>query len=423
MLSKTSMANTVHDRKVLFPKIKLILIQLLFFLMVFVPRAAQSVKLGILLLLFLIIIVETLVTRTIRFNKVTRVFMILFLFYSILSGAIGLIKGNPGASDFIRVNIIFYILFSVIISSVSNKTEFERIIKTIIFSGNVVSIYTILLLLVSVGVWPPQYFYAFDVTSNVGIHSGFIHLTNTNLSMMIFILPFIMTLRLSNYNLKTIKKYTLTFSVVLATIAVLISGRRILWLSLLIPLFFYLIKIDKKKILKFFKKYFAFLIAASLFLAALSFSSYLSFNDMIVRFKDVFTGEEGNIRTSQIEALWNGFLENPILGSGAGIGVPEVIRSHTTPWIYEVSYNLILYNSGIIGSIFFFSSLLYLFVKLYREKLRGDILAEAILISYISVLISNATNPYFTSSFDFLWFIFFPLMYFNIKTTQPQGGR
>ena len=421
MLSRVSMVNIPNHKGNLLPRLKLILMQLLLFLMIFVPRTAQSIKLRLLMLLFAVVIVGVLVTGKIRINQVTRIFMSLFLIYACMSGAIGLMRSNPGASDFIRVNIIYYILFTFIISIISTSTEFERINKIIIFSANAVSIYSILLLLVSLGVWPPQYFYYFDVTSNVGIHSGYIHLTNTNLSMMIFILPYIMTLRLNNYNFKTIKKRQLTFAFILGTIAVLISGRRILWLSFMIPLFFYLIKIDKSKILKFFKKNFIFLIVVSLFLVALSFSSYLSFDDMIVRFKDVFTGDEGNIRISQIEALWRGFLENPILGSGAGVGVPEVIRSHTSPWIYEVSYNLVLYNSGILGSLFFFSSLLYLFGKLYSEKLKGDILAEAILVAYITVLISNATNPFFSSSFDFLWFIFFPLMYFNIKSTQSQG--
>ena len=423
MLSRTSMVNIPNNKEMLLSKIKLTLFQVLLFLMIFVPRTAQLIKLGIILLLFVVIIMEVLATGKIKINKVTRVFMGLFFIYAFMSGAIGLIKGNPGAFDFIRVNIIYYILFSIMISIVSNLTEFEKINKTIIFSANLVSLYSILLLLVSLGIWPSQYFYAFDVTSNVGIHSGYTHLTNTNLSMMIFILPYIMTLRFNNYDFETIKKRQMTFTFILCTIAVIISGRRILWLSFMIPLFFYLTKIKKGEVLSFFRKIIHFIVASLILLIILSFSSFISLHDIIIRFKDAFTGVEADIRTNQIRALWQGFLENPIFGSGAGIGVQDVTRSLTTPWIYEMSYNLILYNSGIIGSFFFFSSLCYLLVKLYKEKLKGDILAESILISFISVLISNATNPYFSSSFDFLWFIFFPLMYFNIKTTQSYGGK
>lgn len=408
--------NTItKDRNNGIKRFKIMIFQLLLFLMIFVPRTAQTPKIALIFILFGLEILSTLKGGKIRINKTSAVFMGLFLLYACLAGFIGVFRNNPGALDFLRVNIIYYVMFTFIISSISTIDEFEKITRTILFGSNAVAIYSILLLLVSIGIWPSSYFYAFDITSNVGIHSGYTHLTNTNLSMMIFMLPYVMTLYFNKYSFKSIKRSYLLITFILATIAILISGRRILWLSFIIPLLFYLIRNGRHYLIKNIKKLFVFGILAFVFLSGLSFISYFSLEDMIMRFTSAFTGSEGDIRTSQITALWNGFLRYPIFGSGAGIGVTEVVRSYTSPWAYEMSYNLILYNSGLVGTILFSGSHLYILYSLYKEKLKGKIIAEALFVSYVSVLVSNATNPYFSSSFDFLWFIFIPLVYFNIN--------
>jgi len=154
----------------------------------------------------------------------------------------------------------------------------------------------------------------------------------------------------------------------------------------------------------------------------LNYLSLVSLNGIVDRFISAFQGVEGNIRISQGLALWKGFTEYPLFGSGAGIGVIGSIRN-VDSWMYELSYNLILYNSGIVGSILYFTSLILLLYCLWKRSKRGKYkqISTALTIAYISALISNATNPYFTSSFDFLWFIFIPLMYINIKEKDDSN--
>lgn len=164
-------------------------------------------------------------------------FFIYIFFIFIFSIIIGAFNNNPGVVDFLRINIIYYFIFCLLISTINNLKTFIYIIKTIVLASNFISVYTILLLLVKLNIWPSSLFIYFDVTSNVGIHEGYIHLTNTNLSMMIFLLPFIYLLIKDNYKIHLFNKVYLYMTLLLVLIAVLISGRRILWISFIIPFY------------------------------------------------------------------------------------------------------------------------------------------------------------------------------------------
>lgn len=145
-------------------------------------------------------------------------------------------------------------------------------------------------------------------------------------------------------------------------------------------------------------------------------SGYVSMDRLFDRFIGAFENNDNNIRYTQAKALWEGFEEYPLFGSGAGIGVDNFVRDTEYPWRYELSYNLILYNSGIVGFCIYGVAHIFLIALLYKKAKRKDPIASALLLSYSVVLVANATNPYFSSSFDFLWFIFIPLMYLNINT-------
>ena len=97
----------------------------------------------------------------------------------------------------------------------------------------------------------------------------------------------------------------------------------------------------------------------------------------------------------------------PVFGSGAGIGVSDCVRS-ASGCSYELSYNFILYNSGISGFIIYFAALSQIVWGLLTQKTQ---LGNSLALAFICGLIANATNPYFSSSFDFLWWAFIPLFY------------
>jgi hypothetical protein len=401
-------------------KIYLFLFQLLIFLMLFMPRNIQEIKTIIIAILFFIVVIRILQSGKINLNRYVQTYLAIFLSYGILSSFIGFWRSNPGVLGFSRVNIIYFILLALLIEPIKDIKTFEKIIKVLILSSNAIAIYSIILLLVKNGIWPESLFVEFDVTSRVGLHQGYTHLVNTNLSMMIFLAPMITILLGENYSSKLINKKYLVFSEVLIIIAVIISGRRILWICLGIPIFILLFNIFGEK--KIGTKCKRFLLSAFLIIFILFFINYfelINFTGLANRFLSAFTTEE-NVRLIQASALWKGFSEYPFLGSGAGSGLSNYVRSSKNIWAYELSYNSILYHSGLIGITIYFTSMFYLLMGLWkRTKITfSPKTAKAMLVSFVTALIANATNPYFSSSFDFLLFIFIPLMYMNLDSSE-----
>lgn len=410
MLSKINTENILLNFSP--DKLQVVLWQILLLLMIFIPRTGQIIKLVLLAILFCMSVINITKSKKFRLTKQIKIFFSLHVLYVVFSGIHGLLNRNPGAIDFIRLNLVYYFLLVVSLISFFSKESFQKSIKTIIISANFVSLYSILLLLVKLKFWPENLFIYFDVTSNVGIHNGYTHLTNTNLSMMIFILPFLITLFLNGYQIENVNRTTTLVTIILGIIATLISGRRILWLSFIFPMVFYLLKFEKGKFKEKLRSILIFIGIILVIAVIISASSFFTFDMIVERFLNAFNVDKENIRFIQSKALWQGFLKNPLLGSGAGIGVKEIVRSVSAPWIYEMTYNLILFNSGIIGFSIFAASHLYLLGCFLKENIKHSKMGESLFVTYIFILVASGTNPYFTSSFDFLWFIIFPLMYF-----------
>ena len=83
--------------------------------------------------------------------------------------------------------------------------------------------------------------------------------------------------------------------------------------------------------------------------------------------------------------------------------------------------NETLYCEGLVkpefrGKIHFLSLLafpIYRFYILNKYHPEYSIYLKPVIISYIIVLFASSSNPYFTSSFDFLWMLFLPIGILN----------
>jgi hypothetical protein len=126
------------------------------------------------------------------------------------------------------------------------------------------------------------------------------------------------------------------------------------------------------------------------------------------------TDDEG-ARADQARALISNWLSEPIFGSGFGQGVSETVRDDERPWIYELYYLLILFNTGIVGAALYSALLIVPGRTLVGICTRGAIEAEVVfpvLVAYIVFLIGSASNPYL-GSFDFMFVVFFALALSN----------
>ena len=391
----------------------LLLWVLLMTLMILCPRTNIMIKIIILLLMCM----KCLYKKELYWNHNSIIFMISFLIYAILAFSIGVLKQNPGAIPFARLNIIYPLFFFVSATMIRDDEKFNVLIHSIEVVTLLLGIYTICFFVYKSNLWPFDFFITLGQTGAVGFHEGYTHITNTNLSMLIFLCPFNILLLFE----EEIKKYQilLFINAILIGVCAILSGRRIIW-GIMMFAFLYAI-IFNRKLSKLQKVgvCLAALFLGSIMLFFLTKVGVLNLAGLIQRFADAFRGQEGSIRSEQAKSLWEGFLQCPILGSGAGVGTDYIRGSLEMSWIYELSYNLILYNSGLIGTAVYFFSLFFLGILLfeYRKKNRN---IRAILGGYICSLIANATNPYFSSSFDFLWFIFLPFMCVNIYCKREK---
>ena len=384
---------------------------LLFSILAF-PRILQSVKIVLCLVLIVTNIIET---KIIRIRKTTGAFWLLWMAYSLFTVISGIVQGNiaEGIYAFVRVNIFNLLLFIVLIFSVNNERSYELTIKTIIASTLYISIFNLIFIGTGYLGINISFLEKLDATARIGFHIGYTHLVTTNLSMSIMLFPLVVMLLNDSRINEMVNKKLHSITAVLCAVAMILSGRRILWISLLIglaALYFYNTKSFKEKL-----KYLLIALVVIIFgIYVANRTGLISFEGLVSRFLYAFssTDEYGmqNVRNIQSKYLIDGFLNKPIFGNGAGATLSGFQRSESSPWSFELSYHVVLFQSGIAGAIFYVAAIVLVFRRAIYVKRINNNVGTALVFTYISIIIANATNPYFSSSFDFMIFIFLPFL-------------
>ena len=343
---------------------------------------------------------------------------ILWIIYALYTSILGFLKQNPGAFSFFKVNVIYYSILFIIVIVANNKYIFRSTIKAIYFSNWFISAYTFYLLLYSLGIRLSSTLIVLDDTAAVGLHVGYTHITNTNLSMTIFTFPFLLMMYKYITESEIIKSKWLLANLVFTAAAMFMSGRRILWLVFAISIVLFLF-VGGFSIAKKVKYSFLALIIGVIGLIVLSQFYEISFAGYLDRFLEVFSkvNEYGgdNVRYVQMSQLVKGFWEQPIFGAGGGAVLRNYSRAAETPWIFECTYHVILFNSGIIGSAVFIGSIITVLFQIINTRSQYR---NGVLYGFIFTLMANATNPYMTASFDFWIFLFIPVLYINYQNQQ-----
>ena len=142
---------------------------------------------------------------------------------------------------------------------------------------------------------------------------------------------------------------------------------------------------------------------------------------LVENFVAAFQGNEASSgeRFKQAASLWGKFSESPVVGHGFGSTV-DVVRSHETPWAYELSYLALLMNVGLVGFLIYSTAVLWVALKgiqLSRKNTEFAKLFVPLITALSAFLIMNATNPYL-GKFDYLWVIFLPVALINAYLTR-----
>lgn len=412
-------ANTVRFEFI--DHLQAFLFALLTFLAFSIPVNLQPVKLALLLILLVISFFQF-------FNhKPSRSVLIVGLFYLLFAVPVSLIgigKNNIGAMAFAKVELLYPLLLGLVVCTMDKKRAFGFVVKACAWAGIFIALYSFLLLLSGIGVI--SNFISLDDTSDVGLHSGYTHLTNTNLSMTIVVFPLVFLLSKQERKAAHMSTFLYIVSSVLTATAMAISGRRILWVVLAVC---FVVFLFSKRFRTKSKVWLLVLALVSVPILFFYFNSRgglnISWDSIWARFIEAFgTGKNeygisGNVRYEQMDALNAGFQENVLIGAGGGALLSTYVRSASTPWIFEASYNMILYNSGIIFFTFYILAFLAMIIILLKARKKPY--AIPVLFSLLLALVANATNPYFSGSFDFILFTIIPLLYINIYArSEPE---
>ena len=244
---------------------------------------------------------------------------------------------------------------------------------------------------------------------HIGIHDGYVQMTTVNIASLFLIVPYLLTLQLRADAGSSNSKLT-KLSLFLCLVLTALSGRRALWLTVaLTPITLLLLAWVSGQHDRLSLGGRRFLLAYSTFAvlgvgATTVLKTPLAQAGYIQHLGDAFSSEDE--RSIQKGFLMNAFAEAPVLGSGFG-AYAGYRRSDDSPWMYELTYQQMLFNLGIVGVSLvggIYCLYLLLVIRTFRISSRAPAIPFALLVGLVSVLIGVYSNPY-AKSFDVLLFV------------------
>lgn len=403
---------------------------LFFFLMLVVPTTFQSVR-GVMLSVLVAGAVYSASVGKWKINKGVLFIGVGCITASLLFMNYGLLNNAPGAVAVGTVYVLWPLLFMFFMGVLNNSADFQPFIKTIILGVACSSAMGVLLVASSLGLIELNLEAAFEFQgASVGIYDSTFEYQLYNLTTIMYGFGFLLALLVFPENRNSLNKFWYSLvqvTLLLACIAMFLSGRRAFWIVAAIsPLVIYSLSMlaGLGNPFKFKKSIYliAFLLLISL-MAIVMFGINFGgiFDNVILGFEfNDSSNESAVLRKEQFIALLSGWLESPFIGLGHGSFTPTSIRDTENQWAYELSYMALLFQVGILGLLVYASALAWLYVKSIRIiRIRPETASLLLppLVGLTGFLVANATNPYL-AKFDYLWTIFLPVAILNSYLLQ-----
>lgn len=389
-------------------------IALIFFIVCY-PLQLQSVKFS-LIILNLLFSLHSL--REMRLSKLVFSISLLIVTYNMFNLVYHSLYGFSPTPYFVLFVIspaVYIVIFAI-----QGKFIISRKFFTILalFSAYISIIDINAILLERLGFGVP--FLDSLFTGRVGIHEGYTQIVDYNVYSLFFLGPML-------FNLVIYRSISMILSMpalVLTVLTIILTGRRALWLAIIVSVSVSLIIYIFRSIKSGNKERIVLMIIAGLFTISVAGTLTTVFNNnaplvelasgLGQRLGDAFTESGGlGVRRHQQDILIREWLNSPLLGNG--IAVPaSVTRSQEFATAYEASYHALLYQLGIVGVLLYGIATAYILFQIISPRIQGEAYAfgTACGAGLISILIGVYSNPYF-GSFDGLWMLFLPVMMYN----------
>ena len=387
----------------------------------FVPTSYQGIKVGFIVLALIGIFLLSSLSK-LRWSQETFFACALLATYGILNSLHGALNDAPGALRVLSVMTVWPILYFIFSAMLGQPNAIRLLVASLKIAYIAILAYSFLFLGVETNIIAAELYFDLDQGQILGIYDGRIEYNLYSISSLFFLTPFWFhyTLIKNPENAHIKINWIL---LILGLVLCILSGRRALQLVMLITPFIVIlvqIPILKVKNFNFRKNLFNFrkiililtgLILGFILLQVMDIRSDALTDNLLEGFNfsdhaNISASERGNQFTSLIDAWSNG---NLLFGAGNG-SHSEYLRSDIMPWAYELTYVYLLFSTGIIGVIFYFSWFGWGLLRIRKALIsRPDMSTyiSPIITGVIGLGIGAASNPYF-NKFDYLWIIMLP---------------
>ena len=352
-------------------------------------------------------------------GKVVLVHPRLVWFYLTLAVAgiiwamVGLLhSGNfrVGITDAFRIYVVWSTAFLLLYSLLRSRPSLYIFHTSMVWAGVVICVMNFVGLfdqIAGLALIPPGVLDQLDL--RVGIMDGYIRINSSNIAALFLVAPYLITLQFRTDAVHANSPLA-KLSLVLCLILAAVSGRRALWLVVALTpvtvLVLTLLTGSRGRLgargRRMLMAYFA---AGAVGLLAVTVrSASLQEVGSVRHLFEAFSSEDE--RSRQVGYLLDGFSGSPLFGSGFG-AYAGYLRSDQQPWAYELTYQQMLFNIGVVGvavlaSLFGFYGVLV--IRLLRKIKEGSAIPFGLFVAVVSLLLGAYTNPY-VRSFDSLFFV------------------
>ena len=369
-------------------------------------------------LVFLTLFLVTSIVDLVR-GKTVLVYPRLVWFYLTLAVAgiiwsmVGLFhSGNfrVGVVEAFRIYSVWSLAFLVLYSLFRSGPSLGLLHTSMVWAGIVICMINFVGLydqISGMGLIPPDILDQLEL--RIGLNEGYIRITSSNIGILFLVVPYLLSLQFradAGHANSPLAKLSLVLCLILAAV----SGRRALWLVVaLTPFTVFLLSLlthGRDRLgARGRRMLMAYWAAGAVGVAVVSArSTSLQEVGFVRHLLSAFSPEDE--RSRQQAYLLDGFAWSPVLGSGFG-AYAGYLRSDERPWTYELTYQQMLFNIGVVGVAVLGSLLGYylvLVLQLLRQVRESSAIPFALLVAFCSLLLGSYTNPYMRS-FDFLFFV------------------
>lgn len=381
-----------------------------FFLNISTSRTFSITKSVLLLCLCLLACIELALLavndhHSASFKKKHIAYVITFVGYFTFSLLWGIVNGYPFSlpndSDLIEHYIItpiaVLLIFEIFRSSFTRFQFLLSILKWIalvVSSGDLIAAIFILF-----GIKMPYPLSSIFMTASTVQSEAEMAIRVTNEASLMFLVPLFAVMV---FDEKSSRKDRIIFAVitVCGTMYSLLSGRKMLEIVIFLSLAFCVVWQLFSRRVRVKNKVFVCVVVLVLIAVAFFLSDLLNIGNIfqiaLTTLQNGFSSSSRGVygRVDNMVALFDLWAQSPIIGNGLNSYVSSSLASSITPWSYEIVYNALLAQTGIIGIVILGVGMLYILSRLYKSyKKTFECFYLAFFIGFGCFLICGASNP------------------------------